>query len=409
MLRARMTARFLGGLLAGLLVVAACTNNQPSAAARPTESPAATQPVLVFSRFDPQSGITHLSLASPDGTVLKAIDMGAVGYAVSQDGGAALLLFGSLDPTALNVLYLTPDGTVRHVPDSLLPAFGAGYGGLGANSLDSNPAFADPSTLAGVLNAGGNGQRYVVLDLSRSRMFTLLTRSGQPGPNGWPLYNLLPAGLSGDGQTAWAVLLNPKTSSTASSWRLAEFNLPERKMTSLKTLPLPGELDASDIFSPTVSPDGRILVYQDSPNYSTYAAAVFTTHIVDRRTGRDLIADGAPFVLPGHARLLRFSPDGRLFYVFGEFPVANPIRNRVIAVYDISGRSIWRRDVGDSFYDDITPVGWVDAQHLVFTTLSTTIRGDFSRSVPHSYVVNVLSGSEQELPADLGDPIAVLD
>lgn len=401
-----MVARLLGGLL----VVAACTNNPPpSATATPAASPAAPQPVVVFWRFDPQSRVTHLSLASPDGTVVKTLDMGAIGYAAAQDGGAALLLFGSLDPASLDVLYMTPDGTVRHVPDSLLSAFGVGNGGLGANSLDANPAFADSSTLAGVLNAGGSGQRYVVLDLSRSRVFTLLTAVPDATPGGFPLYQLLPAGLSGDAKTAWLVIRHAKVGTTrVATWAVAELDIRDRKMSSLKTLPLSTGVDSNDIWSPTISPSGRFLVYQQTSNYSIYATAVFTTHILDRQTGKDTIAVAAPYVLPSYSRLLRFSPDGKLFYVFGELPLANEIRNRVLAVYDVSGRSIWRRDVGDSFYNNITPVGWVDAQHLVFTTRSTTIRGNFNAVVPHSYVVDVQSGSERELPTNLGDPVAVL-
>lgn len=403
-----MIARLVVGLLAGQLLVAACTNNQPSAAATPTAAPAATQPVLVFSRFDSRSGITHFALASPDGSALKTVDLVSTGSSVYQDGTAGLVLIRNDGPTD-QYMFMTPDGGVHQMPASVLSAFGAPGGGFAGSSLDANPAFAGPSTLAGVVHWNTEVQQYVELDPNRGRMFTLLTAVPEPTPGGFPLYNLIPAGLSSDAMTARLVIRHAKVGSTSvRTWAVAELDLRDRKMRSLKAIPLASGVDSNDIWSPTFSPSGRFLVYQQTSNYSIYATAVFTTHILDRQTGNDTIAAAAPYALPSYWRLLRFSPGGRLFYVFGEFPLANGIRNRVIGVYDTSGRSIWRRDVGDSFYNNITPVGWLDDQRLVFTTESTTSRGSFNGTVSHSFVVNVLSGSEIELQANLGEAVAIL-
>jgi hypothetical protein len=80
----------------------------------------------------------------------------------------------------------------------------------------------------------------------------------------------------------------------------------------------------------------------------------------------------------------------------------------VVAVFDTSGRLVWRRDVGDSYYNGITPVGWIDGTHFVFTTISTKRRGDYGGVVPHSYIADVTTGSERELPASLGTAAAVI-
>lgn len=401
-----MTTKRLGSLLFAVLLIVACSTNS----APPAPAPAApAQPVLVFFRFESQ--VSYFALVTPDGTIVRKVDLPSTGVSVYQDGTAGLLLNRG-GQTTDQFMYMTPDGAVNPMPSALQSAFAfgaGGPGGLGATSLDANPAFCTPTLMAGVLNSGQATSYYAVLDLKRGRMVTVLTAVADPTVNGWPLYNMLPAGISTDGNIARIVILRATAGRTRiSTWALAEVNLPQGKVTSLETLPLPQGVDSRNLFSPAVSPDGRFLVYQYSPDYSSYATAIFSTDIMERRTGKITVADGAPFVLVGHPRLLRFSPDGAMFYVFGERPVAGGIRNRVLAVYDTSGRPAWSLDVGDSFYNDITPVAWLDAQHLVYTTRSTARRGDLGSAVPHSYVVNVVSRDVQELTRDLGDPIAVL-
>jgi hypothetical protein len=397
-------------LLVALILICACTNDQvesPSPAPSTTPQASPAPPAVAFSSYDTrQSTVVHYTVASPDGTVIKRVDLDGTGYAAYQDEGVALLLFHNL-PT-MSAMYMDKTGMVHPVPEALWAAFDWSKDGIGGSSLDGNPVFPDDQTLVGVY--GYDPTVYLLLDMKLGKQFTLLTATSIRPPGARERAILLPAGLSSDRKIGRAILRHAKIGSTdIPTWALAEFDLSQHKMSSLKPLPLPSGVDSDFIFSPTTSPDGRFLAYQVNPlPYGAYSTAVFTTHILNLATGQDITVDGAPFILPGYNRLLRFSPDGARFFVFGESPLANGIRDRVVAAYDTSGRLVWRRNVGDSYYNGITPVGWIDGTHFVFTTISTKRRGDYSGLVPHSYIADVTTGSERELPAELGTAVAVL-
>jgi hypothetical protein len=65
-------------------------------------------------------------------------------------------------------------------------------------------------------------------------------------------------------------------------------------------------------------------------------------------------------------------------------------------------------NLGDSSYNNVSPVGWVGGHTLVYTITITNVLGNFTNGNQSAHSLDVMSGESHDLPAGLGQLIAVL-
>jgi hypothetical protein len=359
--------------------------------------------ILVFQNASPPN--YHFSLAAADGSVLRTVDTTAGSCSTWQGDSAALLLFG---PNGTHSV-LAKDGTIVALPDALNPAFDVttpnGIGGIAGD-----PILLDSKTAIGV--AGYQSGKYELIDLVSGQISTLLTVITTQPTRGIQPASILPLGTSVDRRTARILVRHATANGTnIPEWAMVEIDIPGQSISGITQLPIQAGLDSFDTFETAVSADGRLLAYQENSKVSAQNVAIYTSRIADIGTGRDTSIADTSIAAYGNSRGLRFSPDGTALLVYGiSAPALGPPQESRLALYATSdGHKLDSINVGDSSYNNIAPVGWIGGHTLVYTTTTTNVLGNFTNGDQSAHTLDALTGERHDLPAGLGQLIAVLN
>ena len=400
----------LASILAIALLTACSSGAQSVASTTRTEppatpaAPAALTGVLVFQAGSPPN--YHFTLTSSEGAVLKTLDTTA-GIAPGMQGdSAALLLYGANKTHAV----LAQDGSVTPLPTALEPAFDNSTGeGIGSGAGD--PILLDPSTALGV--KGYANSTYELVDLKSGQITALVSATTtNPTSRGIMPPTLVPAGVSRDHHTARLLVRHAIVNgTTVPQLALIEIDLRTKTVSRLKQLPLfPSGLNADDVFEPALSTDGRLLAYQENSKADPQNVAIYTTHVVDIETGRDLTISDTSTQLIGNSRGLRFAPDGSALVAYGISAGPSIPQHSKLSVFATSdGHSLFNDDVGDGEFSNVQPAGWVGDHTPVITTTTTTVPGNFTNGTQAASLVDVSAGQQFSLPYGFGELVAVLN
>jgi hypothetical protein len=395
---------FAGALVAGL-IAASCTTSSvaaPQASPSASPSPQTTSSVFVFQVR--QDATTHFTLARPDGTVIKTVDIAGVGFPPLNDGAALLLnkWVGGIGLAYLPSTVLGPDGTVTPILESLRPYFGPGADGIG-----------DTVTVSDQLIAGVQGfdpASYVLLDLGTGQAVALLTAK-RLGPAGGGITPPIVQSLGVVGGVARILVRHADWGQPVSQWAAVEIDLKQKVVVGIHNLPLDPGVDSYDAYDPALSPDGKVFAYIENTLADGNQRAIFRTHIAEVGSGRDTIAGDTSVRLMDREHCLRFSPDGTALVAYGQdaWPDATGKANaKLVAFASVDGHVLSRVEAGDAQYNQITPVGWTAPHTLAYIVATATIAGDFADPQSSAFTLDVASGRRTALPGGFGELVAVL-
>jgi hypothetical protein len=366
----------------------------------PTALPTAPATVLVFQSGAPPN--FHFSLAGPDGTVFKTVDVTGASASTWQGDSAALFL---MDSTNKKYFVLRSDGSIAPIPDSLSSNFDGTPTAFGQEAGD--PIFLNNHTVVGIQGYGN--AKYVLLDLNTQQKTTLLTVTPTINRGIIQPPSILQLGLSSDRKVARVLIQHAVVNGTnVPQWAVAEIDMETMAVTSIRQLPIQAKVDPFDAFEPAISADGRLLAYQENVNANAQNVAIYTTHVVDLTSGQNIALIDRSIQCTGNSRGLRFSPDGTSLMAYGSLAPEFGSGESLMALFDTSdGHLLWRQNVGSTLANQITPVGWIGGHTLVYEAATTAVPGNFTAGNFTAHSVDALTGKSIDLTIG-GQLVAVL-
>jgi hypothetical protein len=154
-----------------------------------------------------------------------------------------------------------------------------------------------------------------------------------------------------------------------------------------------------------ISPDGRLVAWRDTHVDVHRNIQYLIPHVTDLATGHTVDIPSATM-----AATMSFSPDGARLLIEGNDNEATPEGIEAIAlVSSQDGRVLQRAQSASMFNDSLTPVGWLDNDHVAYYTVHSDRPGSFNTS---DAVIHVIDTSGRDRPVTIagrGAAVSILD
>jgi hypothetical protein len=355
----------------------------------PTPTPApAIGSLMVFQTRASGSHYTT-TLVDGSGRVIRTVDAPGAAYGDAHGGRALYLDDGH-------------GGWVLHRDGSITPVQAAARAELAA--AGRGVMMVDDHTAVAAVSTSDAGSRFETVDVLTGARRIVFTAAVAPGaqPSSRSAVGII--GSSRDMHTLYVLVRDMVVDGRLQRDPVVE-DVDVATARVNRTRPLPaGETDMA------VSPDGRLVAWQDSAIDSRRNVAYFVTHVTDIASGHtvDVVGTGIG-AGGGFGPGLLFSPDGVRLMLTGHDNEATPEGIESVAeVATAGGRVLQHQQVDDPSAQSILTVRWVGADRLAYETTTTESQDGHLVGVLLTNVVDLSGSRSPAAIGNLGDFVAVL-